>query len=96
MKKAYLLAYSNELGTREQVRDALDANPLIENWRYDLPNSFYLISETSSKELANSIRSSLPQGRFIVSLVDKDYWGWNNDETWYLLKNKTQKPTTGT
>jgi hypothetical protein len=92
MRRLFLLTYGDELGTREEVKNAIDANSLILNWRYDLPHSFYLVADISAKELAASIRESLPKGRFVVTVADHEYWGWNRDETWYLFKNKATKP----
>lgn len=89
MSRLFLLSYNDELGTREQIKNALDQNRLVSTWRYDLPHSFYIVSSASAKELAISIRNSLPNGRFVVTLADEDYWGWNTDETWYLFEKKT-------
>ena len=92
MRRLFIFIYGDEVGTREEVKNAIDANPLIVNWRYDLPYSFYLVSDVSAKELATSIRETLPKGRFVVTVADHEYWGWNSDETWYLFQNKSTKP----
>jgi len=92
MRRIFLLTYNDDLGTRDQIKEALDKNSLVLTWRYDLPHCFYLVSEVNAKKLAESIRTLLPTGRFIVTAADDDYWGWNNDHTWYLFSNKTNKP----
>jgi len=96
MRRVFLLTYGDEVGTREQVKAALDRNPFVFTWRYDLPHSFYLVADVDAKQLATSIREMLPNGRFVVTLADQDYWGWNSDETWYLFTNKSHKPNAGT
>ena len=44
MKIAYLLIYNDEVGTREEIKDILNRMQMIETWRYDMPNMFYIIS----------------------------------------------------
>lgn len=92
MRHLFLLTYDDEFGTRDQIKAALDQNRLVFTWRYDLPYSFYIVSDATAKELALSIRQSLPNGRCVVTLADQDYWGWNSEDTWYLFRNKAHKP----
>lgn len=51
MKRAYLLIYDDEVGTRKEVRKFLDERPEVLHWRFDLPNTFYLVSELSAEAL---------------------------------------------
>ena len=94
--KAYLFIYSDLVGTREKVQTTLDSMSSVNTWRYDLPNSFYVISSSTSQELANEFEQKLPtQGRFIFA----EYNGFNSqgrlsDESWHLLNNKAHKPST--
>lgn len=90
MKRSYLLVYNNQLGTRDQVKEALNHSPII-TWRYDMPNSFYLISESSAREIAGYLKDKLGSGRFIVSEIENNYWGFGSKETWHLIKNKELK-----
>ncbi|AVJ30171.1 hypothetical protein [Achromobacter spanius] len=89
--KAFLLVFEPEVGTQQEVKAVVEQSKKVKTWRYDMPNSFYLISTSSAKELAEDLRTSLPNGRFIVTGID-EYWGWNNSDTWYLLKHKKLKP----
>ncbi len=93
MRKAFLMVYNDELGSREVVKKELDECPLIITWRYDIPHCFYLISESSAENIATALRDTLGKGKFIIVNVGSDYYGWNSAETWYLLKNKKHKPT---
>jgi len=92
MKKSFLLAYSDTLGSRDRVKEFLEAMPEIIHWRYDMDNSFYIVSEKSAKELAQEIRiRSGESGRFIIVELET-YFGWLTNESWYLIKEKNYKP----
>lgn len=84
----YLLVYGNNLGTREQIVDVLNAMSEVRNWRYDMPNSFYIYSETPQKELIDKIRMLRGNnGRCILVKMD-DYSGWLPDKTWTFLNRE--------
>lgn len=92
MRKAYLLVYSNSLGDRDEVRECVDELPEIINWRHDMPNSFYLISEHDADDIAEAIREYFGTGgRFIVSEVTDNKQGWLPSKSWYLLNKKRHK-----
>ncbi|MCA0153762.1 hypothetical protein [Winogradskyella vincentii] len=91
MRKAYLLVYSNSLGTREKVKNCLDKSNLVIHWRYDLPNAFYIISEDSANELSDMIRGKLGNGRFIVTEISSNKQGWLPRQTWDLINKKKRE-----
>ena len=87
--KAYLLVYSDSLGTREQVKNCVSKIEEVHTWRYDMPNSFYIISEYSANEIAQSIRRVLGNNRFIVTEISvSNRQGWLPKETWHLINQK--------
>ena len=92
MRKLFLLLYGDVAGTREQVKEAVNSCPYVITWRYDLPHSFYLVSEASAKEIATSLHEKLPKGRFVVVEATEDFWGWGSQDTWYFFRNKKVKP----
>ncbi|WP_421920101.1 hypothetical protein [Marinifilum sp.] len=92
MRKAYLFVYSDNLGTRDEVKNCMDNIPEVYTWRYDMPNSFYIISEYSADEIARAINSYTGKTRFIVSEITDNKQGWLSEDTWYLINNKTHKP----
>lgn len=92
MRKLFLLVYNDEVGSRETIKKAIDECPLVITWRSDLPNSFYLISESKAKDIATALREATGKGKFVLAEVGSDYWGWNTPETWYLFANKKNKP----
>ena len=86
MKRTYLLIYSDKLGTREEIREFLDKRSEILNWRYDLPHTFYLVSDLSAEELYEVIQSHNQQrGFFLISEVGQNTQGWLPAESWVLL-----------
>jgi len=89
MRKAYLLTYSDATGGRTHIRAWCDAEPMVIHWRYDMPHSFYLISEATAAELAASLKEHVAKkGRFLITEVSDNRQGWLPKETWQLLKNK--------
>ena len=88
MMNKYLLVYGNNLGTREQMVDVLNAMSEVRHWRYDMPNSFYIYSESSHKDLIDKIRRLRGnKGRCILVKMDV-YSGWLSDKTWSFLKRE--------
>ena len=86
MKRTYLLIYSDKLGTREEIRAFLDKRSEILNWRYDLPHTFYLVSDLSAEELYEVIQShNQERGLFLISEVGQTTQGWLPAKSWMLL-----------
>ena len=105
-RRTYLFIYNDDVGTREQIRDHLDELPEVLNWRYDMPYTFYIVSRSSAREIAEKIRAFAHEGRFLVAEVTKNKQGWLPRRTWTLLneaalprthagrsKNARQRPT---
>jgi hypothetical protein len=93
MKKAYLFIYSDSVGDRETVKGWLNEMSEIIHWRFDLPNTFYLISESSADELSGKVLEYTDKkGRFLISEYSGNSQGWLPSEAWYLLNNKRHKP----
>lgn len=92
MNKAYLLVYADSLGTREEVTSCVDSIPEVETWRYDMPNCFYLVSAYDSVDIARAIRKYFGnRGRFLVTELTDNKFGWLPSKTWYLLRHKRHK-----
>lgn len=94
MRRLYLMVYSDTLGTREEVKKVVDELPEVLTWRYDLPHAFYLVSESSARELASTIRSARGnKGRFVIAeIADPTTYGWLTKDSWYFIQNKKAKP----
>lgn len=96
MRKAFLMVYSEKLGTRNEIKSCLRKIPEVITWRYDLPNSFYLISEQTPTGIAEAINRELNsrerRGRFIITEISDDKQGLLPKDTWYFIKHKRVKP----
>ena len=90
MRKIYLLVYSDSLGSREAIKKCLSSLESVVTWRYDMPNSFYIISEESANVISHQIREYLGfnKGRFLVTEIPENRQGWLPKPTWYFIKNK--------
>ena len=86
--KAYILVYSGF--TRVEVRELLKEMPEIKVWRFDMPNSFYVISSSSAKALSKSFReySNGEHKRFIFVEITENRAGWLPRRTWSVLSDK--------
>ena len=88
-KRAYLLTYSGGVGAREDIRDFIDSQPEILNWRYDTPYAFYLISESDAEEIAELIlQFTGGDGRFLITEVAENSQGWLPRGAWRFLNEK--------
>jgi hypothetical protein len=94
MKKAYLFAFSNTLGTQKELENTLNSIPEVITWRYDMPNAFYVISNADAGVLSDAIRERTKNtnGRFIITEIPENRQGWLTNESWHLIRNKEHKP----
>ncbi len=89
MRKSYLFIYDDKVGSREDVKKYLDSLSQIINWRYDLPNSFYLVSELSAEEIADLILEyTKEKGRFLVTELASNKQGWLTNISWAMVNKK--------
>lgn len=89
-QRAYLLIYSDSMGEREEVKGFLDKQAEISHWRFDMPNTFYLVSDRSAQELYEVVqRFNEKRGRFLISEIGSNKQGWLPAKTWHLLNQKT-------
>ncbi len=85
--KAYLLSYANSLGTREEVKAAIHTMGGVKTWRYDMPNSFYILSDKTAEELGRLLRAARgDKGRFIMVEIGANKFGWLPPDAWRFLK----------
>ena len=87
--KAYLLSYANTLGTRDEVKLAIHTMGGVKSWRFDMPNSFYILSEQSAGELTRLLRAARGnKGRFLIVEIGSNSSGWLPPDAWKFLKRK--------
>lgn len=88
MKKAYLLVYSDSLGSRNAVKECLSAIESVITWRYDMPNCFYIISERTAAEIYIEIKGYLGNGRFLITEISDNRQGRLTRDSWNFIKFK--------
>jgi len=88
-EKAYLLAYEDDLGTREQLKECFNTGGHVLFWRYDIQNAFYIISCSSAEDIYNHIKKYFNNaGKFIITEISSNSYGWLTKDSWYLIENK--------
>lgn len=93
MRKAYILIYDDNVGTRDEIKAVINDMPSIKTWRYDMPNCFYLISEKSAGEIYEEfITLNGTKGKFAFLEINENRQGQMLKETWYLMRHKKHKP----
>lgn len=75
MANLYLFSFLNQNVTREQMTAVFDKDSRIENWRYCLPNSIFVFTTMSARELSDEIEKNFGACRHLVTRIDWDYWG---------------------
>lgn len=93
MRKAYLFVFSDGTGGKDAIRAWANSEAAVLHWRTDMPNSFYLISESSAADLSQSfLNRNGKKGRFLIVEATENRQGLLPPESWYLLRNKRRKP----
>ena len=93
MKQAYLFIYSDEVGTREELKVLFDSSPSISSWRYDIPNVFYLISEKDAYQLYDEFAEKKgTNGLFLFMEYNTNSQGMLLNKTWHFLTKKEVQP----
>lgn len=91
MRKLYLFVYNNNLGERQEVSNMLDGIKDIVDWRYDLPNSFYIVSTKTADQLTDLILEHYKETkglRFVITEIPpNNRQGWLPNSTWEFMRN---------
>jgi len=93
--KYYLLAYSRDLGSRDQVKACLDSLPEVISWRSELPYSFFIQSEADAMTIGQAIQQCVgPKStpRFLITEIPASTersWGWLS--SWKFLNRQTSE-----
>lgn len=81
------------MGNREEMKTLLNSIPEITDWRYDLPNSFFIQSELNAKKLGGLIKRQKPDSRYFLTEINpSNRQGWLPTSTWDFLKKKQDAP----
>ncbi|HFF6664427.1 hypothetical protein ACPEEE_00865 [Klebsiella pneumoniae] len=89
MKKLYIFNYTEEVGTREQIKAWLGQEEKITNWRYDMPGCFYLVSDATANELSQSfIMFNGTKGRHLIAEINDNRQGLLPKQTWTFMRHR--------
>ena len=94
MKHSYIFAYGRNLGSYDEIKTFLDKSKIIETWRHELPNIFFIVSEKGAEEISNHIRRRF-KNRDLMHLVleyTDNSEGWLSERSWHMLAKKEKLP----
>lgn len=88
MNKTYLFIYSDIIGDRDLVKKYLESMNEVIHWRYDMPNCFYIKSNSSAQELTEALVSRLGDDkRFLFAEISENKQGYLPKATWEFLNS---------
>lgn len=95
--KSFIFVYMGGVPERTKLTDILNNIPEIYFWRYDTDVCFYILSNSTARQIAESIKRQHPTiGRHIITQLGNEYWGQLTGESWKLLEKHEIPPSTGT
>lgn len=88
--KSYLFTYNDKLGTREEITQFIDGLEEVITWRYELPNTFFLVSEDDLDTIFNRIVQRFStRGRFLLTEYSaENSQGLLTKRGWQVLNEK--------
>ena len=89
MRRVYLLVYSNVIGDRDVMKSILNSIEGILDWRCDMSNSFYVISEMNASTLVDRIHARIQAEscRFFVTEISANHEGYLPKDTWDFINS---------
>ena len=84
MSKTYLCVFEEKID-REELTKFLDTKPAISFWFHILPNSIFIESNWSTKEISHMLESKFGSFRHIVVEANEN-WGRLPKKYWEYLK----------
>ena len=92
--KSYIFVFNGGAEEREKLVEVLNNTPEVYTWRYDMISCFYLLSNSTAKQIAQSIKTRHPTiGRHVITKLGDEYWGELTKESWHFLE-KCEAPQT--
>ena len=79
--------FGGDTTEQEKLIEALNPLPEVHNWRYDMESCFYILSNSTPKEIAKSVkRQYLSICRHVITKLGDEYWGQLTSESWHFLE----------
>ena len=93
MRRAYLFIYNDKVGSRDEVKEAIDSIPEVVTWRSEIPNSFILVSEAKADELADRIIEHIGgDGLFLITEIPDNSQGLLSERSWHIINERSLPP----
>lgn len=91
--KSYIFVFSGGVAERDILVEILNKTPEIYTWRYDMESCFYLLSNYTARQIAESIKRQHPSiGRHVITKFGDEYWGELTTDSWYMLEKCETPP----
>lgn len=86
--KAYIISFYQQEISDDELIKFLDESDKVLNWRKEIPNTVFVVSDKSARFLTKAIADEFPESSFIVA----EYLHYNSDglldeESWEFLNN---------
>ena len=85
--KSYIFVYIGGEEVREIIAKTLNDIPEVYTWRYDMESCFYILSNSTAKNISNAIKAAYPSiGMHVITKLGEEYWGNLTKESWHMLE----------
>jgi hypothetical protein len=85
----YILVFSDDVGTRDQVKRFIDSRTEIITWYFCMSNAIFIRSRQTAGQLTTMFREFTgDSGRFIILDCATDRNGWLPKEAWAFMKGE--------
>ena len=91
--RSYLFAHSSKLGASDEIKKFLSKNTLIDGWRTEINNVYFIVSSYNATEISSRIQRRFKESdaTFIVSEFSDNSQGWLSERAWELLEYKGER-----
>lgn len=91
MSRAYLYVFTLKNFDRKTVSEYLDTIEDVDTWFYSMPNSMFIVGNTTAKKLSSALIEKFGQHRhFITTVSKKDRAGWMPKKHWALFPKDSE------
>jgi hypothetical protein len=86
--KAYIISFYQQEVSDDELIEFLDETGEVLNWRKDIPNTVFVVSDKNAPSLSKAIAEEFPNSSFIVAeYVPYNSDGFLDEESWEFLNN---------
>lgn len=86
--KSYIVSFYQQEVSDDELVKFLDKKNEVINWRLELPNTVFVVSNKNASYLARMIEKKFPRSSFIIAeYVSRNSDGLLDEESWDFLNN---------